>query len=198
MQQLSWIYELCNADGVYLKHDCCTCFAKINFYIDNITQCKQCFKLLHKSCDTSNVCLDCLPISIIHDDILQNTEVNRNNDFFKNLPYFSPFEFYCREITNFLPDAEELNDNLQECSRILYSCDYFDVEKLCKELNSEAISLIALNIDGFRSNFSSFLIMYEKNRSRPIDGYLICETNVTDFGKKVKQLQPPKSRLRTV
>ena len=70
LQQLSWICELCNADGDHLKHDCCTCFAKIDFYLDKITQCKQCFKLLHKSCATSNVCLDCLPISIIRDDIL--------------------------------------------------------------------------------------------------------------------------------
>ena len=185
LQQLPWTCESCNVDKC-VKYNCCTCFVQIDLYIDKITQCKQCFKLLHTSCATSNVCLDCLPDSTLG-DIQIDVEAGKNAEFYKNLPYFSPFEFYSREVTNFLPDAEELNDNLQECSQILNSCEYFNTDKFCEEFNSESLSLIALNVDGFKSNFSSFTIFHEKlleNRSNPVDGYLICETNVTESESK--------------
>ena len=82
LQQLPWTCESCNVDKC-VKYNCCTCFVQIDLYIDKITQCKQCFKLLHTSCATSNVCLDCLPDSTLG-DIQIDVEADKNAEFYKN------------------------------------------------------------------------------------------------------------------
>lgn len=180
LQQFPWCCISCN-DLESLTYNCETCFAKIDVYADTIAQCKQCFKMLHKSCIKSNVCLSCLPIPI---EFNYPAIEYVNNDFYADQPYFTPFEFHHNEITNFVPDAEILSDNLQCCSDILNSCEYYNCDEFrALDHSCTNLTFISLNIDGFRSNFNTFLVNHKTafiSESKLIDGYFLCETNVTE------------------
>ena len=121
---------------------------------DSFTQCKQCFKIIHKNCVTANICLSCLPVAV---DYAMPSITNVNNDFYSNLPYFSPFDFYCHEVTNFVPGAEILSDNLQHCNEIIHSCEYFTCDEFNLLDSTDSVTFLSLNIDGFKSNFDTFL-----------------------------------------
>ncbi len=181
LQQFSWHCNTCN-EIERIDYTCETCFTKLDVSIDKITQCKQCFKILHKSCITSNVCLTCLPLPLL--DLNYSNVDHINNDFYRNQPYFSPFEFYCNEVIDFVPDAELLSDNLQHCSEILRQCEYYTIDEYNILDVTKNFTFFGLNIDGFRTNFDTFLINHEKlssDSSKIISGYFICETNVTEF-----------------
>ena len=121
-----------------------------------------------------------MPISLV--DVSCPTVLTVDNDFYCNQPYFSPFQFYCHEVLNFVPNAEVLSDNLQNCSEILNSCEYYKPDEFKTLEFSNSLSFISLNIDGFKSNFDTFLINHSTTFStdnRTIDGYFLCETNIT-------------------
>ena len=181
LQQYRWHCNKCT-EIESLIYSCETCFTSINIFIETFTQCKQCFKILHKSCVKSSVCLTCLPISIVFDDSNSNI-YHITNDFYNGQPYFSPFEFYSNEIVDFVPDAEVLSERLQHCSEILRLCDYYTIDKIKSEEFINCLTFVGLNVDGFKSNFDTFLIDHNKltlNNPTVINGYFMCETNVTE------------------
>ena len=57
------------------------------------------------------------------------------------------------------------------------SCRYHTVSDFASINDDTNLSFIGMNIDGFKSNFDSFLIIHEKIFA---DGYFICECNVTE------------------
>ena len=179
LQQYRWHCSDCNFIEP-VSYTCETCFTLVNVKIDNFTQCKQCFKITHVKCITSNICLTCLPVAVEYEF---PSVISVNNDFYSSLPYFSPFDFYCNEVINFVPGAETLSDNLQHCNEILHSCEYFT----CNEFNhldsADAVTFLSLNIDGFKTNFDTFLVHHNEfltSKSKKVDGYFMCETNVTE------------------
>ena len=180
LQQIKWYCKTCS-DVDSTEYCCETCFAQIDLFTDNIAQCKQCFKITHKNCIKSNVCLSCLPVSLT--DFNYPSVVNIDNDFYRSQPYFSPFQFYCHEVLNFVPNAEVLSDNLQQCSEILNSCEYYTSYEFKSIECSNSLSFISLNVDGFKSNFDTFIINHNTMLSSErtiVDGYFLCETNVTE------------------
>ena len=181
LQQLIWSCINCGPDKE-VSYSCETCFNSINIYTDNFVQCKQCDKIVHKVCLQSNLCLSCLPVPglVISDPVLGNV----CDDYYTNQPYFTPFNYYTNEIVDFLPEADALSENLQNCSEILSSCSYFNVQQFndlqAGELE-DCCNFIGINIDGFKKNFDKFCIFNSKiNSECNIKGYFICETNVTE------------------
>ena len=174
LQQFKWHCMPCFINES-VNYSCATCLGNINVFQDKITQCKQCHKILHKNCSQSNVCLACLPLPFLQ--LNNSCSETIENDFYSDQPYFAPFEFYCNEVIDFVPDAEQLNDNLQYCSEILRQCDYYKCDDFLKLDRKGFLTFIGLNVDGFRTNFDSFAIHHEKFSA---DGYFLCESNVTE------------------
>ena len=177
LQQHVWYCKPCSND-IDMRFNCMTCLMEIDVFNERITQCKQCFKMLHKKCKVSNICVSCMPLPLL--DLNDSTNVDYiENDFYAEQPFFAPFEYFCNEIVDFVPDVDSLSENLQNCSEILRQCDYYKIDEFVDEFkNSLGLSLIGLNIDGFRSNFDSFLMHHERFKA---DGYFLCETNVTKY-----------------
>ncbi len=87
LQQFSWRCKPCsNVES--LDQTCETCFMKIDIFTDKIAQCKQCYKMLHRNCIKSNICLSCLPLPLLY----ANCSVSDNieNDFSVS-SHFCPF-----------------------------------------------------------------------------------------------------------
>ena len=181
LQQYPWHCLKCEVS----LYSCETCFTNICIYDDKFTQCKQCFKILHVECIKSNVCLSCLPVPLNYDHINYSSIDHVNNDFYNNQPIFTPFEFYNSEVVDFIPDAEILNDNLEHCNQILSQCKYYTCNEFVTGCKFEYINFVGFNIDGVRTNFDNFLITHDKlslnNSKTIINGYFLCETNVTEF-----------------
>ena len=177
LQQVKWFCKKCS-DFDCFEYCCETCFTQIDLFTDNIAQCKQCFKIIHKNCITANVCASCLPVSI--SDFNYSPVMNIDNDFYASQPYFSPFQFYCHEVLNFVPNAEVLSDNLQQCSELLNSCKYYSPNEFKSLKYCNSLSFVSLNVDGFKSNFDTFLINHNtmlSSERKIVDGYFLCETN---------------------
>ena len=177
LQQFIWYCRTC-INTACPDYKCETCFELIDIYRDKITQCKQCFKLLHGTCVQSNVCVSCLPLPLL--DINSNLFDSNDNiecDFYSQQPYFAPFEFYRNNFVDFYPDADSLNDELQGCSELLMNCKYLSYSEFSSIVKDPYLAFFGLNIVGVRSNFDSFMIAHEKLRA---DGYLICESIVTE------------------
>ena len=180
LQQIKWFCKKC-CDFDCNEYCCVTCFTQIDLLTDNIAQCKQCFKIIHKNCITANVCSSCLPVSI--SDFNYSPVMNIDNDFYASQPYFSPFQFYCHEVLNFVPNAEVLSDNLQQCSELLNSCKYYSPNEFKSLKYCNSLSFVSLNVDGFKSNFDTFLINHNtmlSSERKIVDGYFLCETNISE------------------
>ncbi len=183
LQQVMWCCTDCSVDNI-IHYNCETCFCAVNVYNEQFTQCKKCYKIVHNICITSYLCLSCLPVPFIDVGVRPNCSVNINNDFYENQPYFTPFQYYEKEVVDFIPDADELSENLQNCSLILGSCSYVNVDQFRKLVNDETRSnsvLVSINIDGFKTNFDKFKVFNcQINSNKIILGYFFCETNVTE------------------
>ena len=158
-----------------------SCSDIIDVHSENFVQCKQCFKLVHKHCITSSLCLRCLPINFRGEDsnrITNSTRLSIISDFYDQQPYFSPFQCYDSDVVNFLPEPDMLSDNLHECSQILSNCSYYNSTDFSKLTDDKF--LVSINIDGFKTNFDKFKVFDKSiNDKRNILGYFLCETNVT-------------------
>ncbi len=105
-------------------------------------------------------------------------------DYYNSQPFFEPFQFYNNEVINWLPNPEELSENLQHCSQILGSCTYYDtyqLERLAHEQQNLSL-ILSLNIDGVKTNFNKFRIMKSELDSfaDQLKCLVLCETNVTE------------------
>ncbi len=150
--------------------------------------CERCRNLVHNVCLTKKYCISCIPIS--NDQLFTDLKCSRLDKLyleydcdtlFNDQPIFSPFEFYEKNIIDYLPDVDALSSNLQICSTILNSCNYYKTVNFDNFLNTSNMNaLIGLNIDGVRSNFDQFKILHKDlNKSGNVVGYFICESNVT-------------------
>ena len=177
LQQFLWFCKICYYDNIeYYK--CVTCSTNIDIFNEKIAQCKQCFKMLHKSCIKSNICSSCLPLPLLDlNTATASTLQYIETDFYSEQPFFAPFEYFYNEMIDFIPDVETLSENLQDCSKILRQCVYYKLDDFKKKIHDNGLSLLSLNIDGFRSNFDCFLMHHEHFKA---DGYFLCETNVTE------------------
>ncbi len=191
LQQFPWNCNTCNSKSPVV-YSCETCWYTIDIYSEKFVQCEQCCMIVHTSCIRHKRCVSCTPdhvkYSVIHSEFLAGNSTRSNDsDYYRNQPYFEPFQAYERDVLNWLPDAEELSENLQNCSEILSSCTYYTVERFGEFVNYntdlvESAYFMSLNLDGVKSNFDKFRILRNQlcDKSNNIYGYFLCETNVTD------------------
>ena len=64
LQQHVWYCKPCSND-IDMRFNCMTCLMEIDVFNERITQCKQCFKMLHKKCKVSNICVSCMPLPLL-------------------------------------------------------------------------------------------------------------------------------------
>ena len=186
LQQINWNCEVCCVSNL-INYQCETCFSIISLSVEKISICKRCRKLVHFQCLKNGLCLSCFVISVPNDlgtiNSSKTEEVN-NDLFFANQPYFCPFDFYERNLIDFLPDADNFSDQIQICNSVLKSCRYCTKSEITvsgEEENEYSCSFVSLNIDGVRTNFSKFIIFNgEFNIDNKICCYFLCETNVTE------------------
>ena len=191
LQQINW--TCCECCYTLDRHyNCVSCKSEISIYFDKISVCQVCRKLSHLQCLNDKVCVECYTYSDvinINSNMIENSPIDKQNldrsDFYNSLPFFSPFEFYEKNIMEFIPDVDGLSNQLNECSIILNSCRYIDQEdyKLIRHSDNFTTSLIGLNIDGVRTNFDNFKI-FTRNLDK-ILGYFICESNVTEHESQI-------------
>ena len=183
-QQISWHCINCFDNNKHMI-SCESCFKEFDFQNDKFSLCQQCRKPTHYECRIDSVCLSCKPFHFSQPNMRSrsNFENIEADNFFNNLPIFSPFEFYERNIVDFIPDADYLSDAMNQCSMILNSCSYLKTDE-CKKHDQQIFkaSLVGLNIDGVRTNFDQFKIIHNElnSTSNNVLGYFISETNVTD------------------
>jgi len=186
LQQTDWnCAKCCNLN--LINYNCETCYQIINLPVDKISICNRCRKLLHYECSQRGLCLTC---SLIDTPVINVNDIdeksNKRNEiekdqFFDNQPYFCPFDFYDKNFAEFLPDVDNLSDQISICNSVLKSCRYFNKNDFVSSINSTQNNFMGLNIDGVRTNFDEFLIFNrEFNSDKRMGGYFLCETNVTD------------------
>ena len=124
--------------------------------------------------------MSCTPAITVSAELLEtrvNFELNPQTDvFFKNQPIFSPFDFYEKNVVEYIPDADYLSERLQICSTVLNSCQYYKKEnfKQLENVENFTASFVSINIDGVRTNFSKFKIFdREFNCNKKIYGYFV-------------------------
>ena len=160
-QQILWYCYDCRDSNHIHRIFCESCFSEIEIDKERFNICQQCRKPAHTICLKDKVCISCSPSidnSLHFDYDLKNLESEK---FFDNLPIFSPFEYYEKNLIDFIPEADYLNDSMQQCSLILNSCRYFKLDDF-KDLNQHKSysSFIGLNIDGVRTNFDKLKILF--------------------------------------
>ena len=192
LQQINWICIECS-NTLDRHYNCVSCKLEILIYYDKFNVCQLCRKLSHLQCLNDKVCDECFTYS----DVISNFNCNMTvtspidkqnldqSNFYNSLPIFSPFEFYEKNIMEFIPDVDGLSEQLSDCSMILNSCCYLNQEDYKQIRNSDnfSTSLVGVNIDGVRTNFDKFKIF-----SRDLDkvlGYFICESNVTEYESQI-------------
>ena len=183
-QQILWYCPDCRSSDNN-RTFCESCFAEINIYSEKFKLCRQCHKPVHTFCLIDSVCISCNPIgdkSTINLD--KELKLTESDKFFDNQPIFSPFSYYEKNIVDFIPEADDLNDSIQQCNLILNSCRYIKTDDM-NVMNEHSCfpSFIGLNIDGIRTNFDKLKILNSKllTCSENVAGYFLCETNVTDY-----------------
>ncbi len=186
LQQIDWYCNNCYSVNE-VKFYCINCFGEIAVSKNNISNCKQCRKLAHSYCLNDDICSLCTPASPVRDALsepAENIDFNLQSDaFFKNQPIFSPFDFYEKTVVDFIPDADNLSEQLQTCNTVLNLCQYYKKDEFqqIENLAEFTASFVGINIDGVRTNFSKLKIIdREFNKSKKIYGYFICESNVTE------------------
>ena len=181
LQQFPWSCHSCSINRSANQFlSCKTCNDIIDIYTEKFVQCKQCFKLVHFCCIKSKLCKPCLPLKYSEKDLPDIKLNSVADDFYKQQPYFSPFNCYESEALNLLPEPDMLSDNLDNCGQILASCHYYTINEF-KSLKQNANCFVSINIDGFKTNFKKFEIFNKQiNESKTILGYFLCETNVTE------------------
>ena len=190
MQQIAWnCKDCCNEHSI--KYHCVFCFSEIFISYEKITICKLCRKLAHINCLADEVCVICEPdkrpnLDLVKTgklpDNLNNYDINVSTDeFFKNQPIFTPFQFFEKNILDCMPDADSLNEQTHLCSSVLNSCNYVSRELYLENTNDIPTDFVSVNIDGARTNFSKLEIFHrEFNVNKTIFGYFLSETNVTE------------------
>ena len=186
LQQINWNCEECCVLND-INYHCETCFSTISISSDNISTCNLCRKLIHSICLQNGYCLSCASNNIsINVDLgeLDRSEELTIERFYRNQPYFCPFDFYERNLVDFLPDVDNLSEQLQTCNSVLKSCNYYTKSEFCdfaRNVTDCSCSFVSLNVDGMRTNFNKVKILNnEFNTENQICGYFICETNVTE------------------
>ena len=186
LQQINWTCCECSST-LDMHYNCVSCKLEILIYYDKFNVCQLCRKLSHLQCLDDKVCNECSTYSDVSSNLscnmTENSPIDQSN-FYNSLPIFSPFEFYEKNIMEFIPDVDGLSEQLSDCSMILNSCSYLNQVDYKQIRNSDnfSTSLVGVNIDGVRTNFDKFKIF-----SRDLDkvlGYFICESNVTECESK--------------
>ena len=179
------------------KHDrvinCNNCNFEINIYTNKFLLCKKCSRIHHTHCLFQNICIECIPnftsnanIHSTH-NIHTHQTLSHDKDYsYNDLPVFSPFNSIDKTISN-LPEPDEIYEQIQSNSQILQSCNYYDISNLHNITTTDKGSIIiSWNVDGIRSNFDSIILLDRRLKTTNdnninILGYVLCETNVTEF-----------------
>ena len=95
LQQTNWWCSSCSANN-NLK--CYACSLKILLTTEKFEICKNCFLPVHKNCSFYKTCLNCIndfkPTNMKYDaiNLPEHTHSPVEDDYYKNLPFFNPFE----------------------------------------------------------------------------------------------------------
>ena len=187
LQQISW---KCSECCIKYNHtiSCCNCNLQLNLSLHKFNLCKICYRIYHNHCLFKSKCVDCIPnFSPVagSNSSIEMTVLNQSNmcdSYFNDLPYFSPFQYIDRPCS-ILPEPDELSEQLQHTTQILQTCNYYNTQQFSDIIsNNNGSIFIGWNIDGLRSNFDKFrLFVNNISTSTTIAGYILCETNVTEF-----------------
>ena len=187
-QQILWYCPDCRSRDNYQGIFCESCFAEIDINREKLNICQLCRKPVHAFCLTDNLCISCSPASDSSlKSFTQELEIAECDKFFDNQPIFSPFEYYEKNIVDFIPEADYLNDSIQQCSLLLNTCKYLKMDDLIGTNQHNCFpSFIGLNVDGIRTNFDKLKIFNSTllNYGENVAGYFLCETNVTEHESK--------------
>ena len=185
LQQLPWHCDSCS---VYNNIDCSVCNFPIFITSNPFQICKNCFKSVHKTCSYRKTCLNCIPEFKPTQNSIDISPLDfspLDDDYYKNLPYFNPFEELSENISHEITECDEVYENFSTNSNILNLCEYYEISKFAKKVKSfdkNKFILIGLNIDGFKTNFDNFRIFANElsKMKLEISCFGLCETNILD------------------
>ena len=117
LQQILWRCSDC-FDSKEHRVFCEFCFADIDIHGEKSNLCRLCHKPVHSLCMSDEVCMSCSSLegNSINLETVSTIDDIETDRYFNELPVFSPFEFYEKNVVDFIPEAEYLNDSLQRCS----------------------------------------------------------------------------------
>ena len=151
LQQFVWVCDNCSVSHPNILY-CETCWGEISIYTENFIQCKNCNLLVHKCCEISKFCFNCSPDKNSATESTENDSVDTN--FYQSQPFFEPFKLLENCPDEFLPEPEFNSENIQSCSEILSSCNYYTVDDIKTVTNQSRFKmsslLFSMNIDGVR------------------------------------------------
>ena len=189
LQRTNWYCSVCNNDQNCLKCHCCS--TNIDVKTDKFEICKNCRLPSHsKSCLYGKNCLSCIPTykppSLLNSNAIEN-DINSNELQLDDQPYFNPFDLVSNNNLNLngLIEPQDAYDNIAINSKLLQSCEYYNLNSLAESFESldkdKTIAMLGLNIDGFKSNFDKFRVFDNQLKSAKINFscYILYETNVT-------------------
>ena len=189
LQQTNWFCDSCSNDN-NLK--CHACSLSIFITNENFEICKNCFLPVHETCSFHKTCLNCIPKFMPKEKLLPNSKyIPKHNyntlddDYYNNLPFFSPFDEIPRSFSHGPTEGDDVYDNFTLNNRILNSCKYYSLQQFVKTVNSfdliNKFLLVGLNIDGFKSNFDKFKVFNHEliKSGLKVSCFSFCETNIT-------------------